>query len=194
MTLSCSLCNQSSICTKMNIFLKEHLTIMEDPFFIAFLEDAEHLDLFCTAICYPSDAHALALDDAFRTYYANKQFLNYLSTTLYWKSVHYDQQRRKQHARFPPFSNEEALHLKASGSTENKALENLFPLLEDKISYPSLKQAYKQLTFRQKTVLHYIYGEGLLFYETAEILGITQQGVSSIHKQAIQKLRGLWKE
>lgn len=178
----------------MRFFLNTHASLMNDPFLKAFLESPRHEELFRTAVCQPAPAHQLALDDAFRTYYANKQFLNYLSTTLYWKAVHYDQQRRRHSSRFPLVPDGSFFPMAGNESTENKAIERIYPLLEERLSYPALKQAYKQLTFRQKTVLHHIYGEGLLFYETAAILGITQQGVSSVHKQALQKLQSVWKE
>lgn len=188
-SLFCSICQKTAYCPAMQNFLKDHKLLMQERLMSSFLKEAANEELFFLAVCHPSPEHDNLLNQTFQQFYEDRQFLNYLSTTLYWEAVHYDQHTRQHQETYTLMAEPQLLQLEAEDHVEKSVLEKQLPLLQDKLSDPLLQKAYRSLTLRQKEVLHFIYVEGLLFRETGEKLNISQQGVSSIHKSAMQKLR-----
>ncbi|QAS54847.1 sigma-70 family RNA polymerase sigma factor [Halobacillus litoralis] len=179
-------------------FIKGHQELLENPLVISFLEKRENLTLLVQHLRSPSKQNKQALDEAFREYYTGVKILNYLSKTLYWEAVNFDKKKRKENIRFPLVVDgaaseedsgyEESL-VSEEESVENQIIESSRSFLIDRIGDIRLKTAFSSLTQRQKQLLEGVYGDNLTITETADKLGITQQGASKIHKLAIERLK-----
>lgn len=187
--LMCPICQKKFYCSAMQMFVEKQPALMQQPMMQFFLKDALHEELFFLTVCYPTPERENLLNETFQRFYENRQFLNYLSTTLYWEAVHYDQQIRNDQEKYLFIGDHQLLQMESPEQVEKSVVEKQTPLLFDKLSDVSLQMAYRRLTRRQKEVLHFIYIEELLFREAGEKLNISQQGVSSVHRSALQRLR-----
>ncbi|MCT1579060.1 sigma-70 family RNA polymerase sigma factor [Oceanobacillus kimchii] len=135
------------------------------------------------------------LDKSFQEYYTKVKMVNYLSKTIYWKSVDYDKKIKFSKDRALPLIDEngnehsQLFEQQPIDSVENQVIESYNLPLAEKIENQILKEAFENLTDRQKEVIQNVYGYEKNINETAYEMCISQQAVSKIHKNAIANLR-----
>ena len=161
----------------------------------SFLKEGENLTIFNQFMKNPTKLNQNLLDKSFQEYYTKVKMVNYLSKTIYWKSVDYDKKIKFSKDRALPLIDEngnEHIQLfqhQSIDSVENQVIESYNLPLVQKIENQMLKKAFENLTDRQKEVIQNIYGYEKNINETAYEMSISQQAVSKIHKNAIANLR-----
>lgn len=147
---------------------------------------------------HPSAENLKALEDAFLDFKRMRRFLSYVSQTLYWEAVKFDQRKRRYQQTFPlivdtssedpeegPFET-----VTAEENLEKDRMETMASTIEELCTEPWLIQAIQALTPAQKSVLFYVYKKGYTLTETASLLHTTPQNISNIHRRLLSYLAG----
>ncbi|WP_419892800.1 sigma-70 family RNA polymerase sigma factor [Oceanobacillus kimchii] len=161
----------------------------------SFLKEGENSKIFNQFMQNPTKDNQILLDKSFQEYYTKVKMVNYLSKTIYWKSVDYDKKIKFSKDRALPLIYEngnehsQLFEQQPIDSVENQVIESYNLPLAEKIENQILKEAFENLTDRQKEVIQNVYGYEKNINETAYEMCISQQAVSKIHKNAIANLR-----
>ncbi|QQK77549.1 sigma-70 family RNA polymerase sigma factor [Salicibibacter cibarius] len=177
-------------CPQMAAFFDNNPKLAKQQIFHGFLEHDEYRHMFIQAVCFPNHDAFQALNEAFKDHYANVQFTHYLSKTLYWTSVQYDQRRREQR---------DNQRLMADNLHETETI--YYPCIDipDIITETSdlgtwsedveLTNALRRLTDNQQLVIIERYGHERTNNEIARLLNVSPQAVSRTHAHALKRLR-----
>lgn len=183
-------------CQELQAFMEENETLFQNQLVQSFLTQNDNITLLKNAICSPSAEHEQSLDDAFKAHHFKVRFLSYISSVLYFNAVNFDKKQRTNKHRFPltldqPLSKgEEGLTHKDLIKTDKGVLEHLhWGSIEDALENESLIKAVRKLTEKQRELLYLVYVLELTDTEVAKLTGKSQQAVSKMHKQALNKLR-----
>ncbi|WP_042428138.1 sigma-70 family RNA polymerase sigma factor [Geomicrobium sp. JCM 19039] len=128
----------------------------------------------------------------FKSFYANVQLTAYLSKSLHWTAVDYDQKRRKTGEDQPLILD----NLLGSGTPYHEDYGHVFES-EDVSSWsadPKLSEALKNLTPSQQQILIGYYKHGQSNKEIAEQMKVSQQAVSRMRLLTIRHLRKVMDE
>ncbi|AXF56200.1 sigma-70 family RNA polymerase sigma factor [Salicibibacter kimchii] len=177
-------------CPRIALFFDNNPKLAEQRIFQSFLEDDENLRIFIQAICVPGTHAFRKLDEAFKNHYANVQFTQYLSKTLYWTSVQYDQHHREHR-------NHQRLTMDNLYDHPSNDMPNLITETNDLGTWSddvALTNALRQLTDKQQTVITERYGYERTNNEIARLLNVSPQAVSRTHLHALKRLRSLLKK
>ncbi|WP_424475414.1 sigma-70 family RNA polymerase sigma factor [Oceanobacillus kimchii] len=161
----------------------------------SFFKEGENTKIFNQFMQNPTKDNQILLDKSFQEYYTKVKMVNYLSKTIYWKSVDYDKKIKFSKDRALPLIDEngnehsQLFEQQPIDSVENQVIESYNLPLAEKIENQILKEAFENLTDRQKEVIQNVYGYEKNINETAYEMCISQQAVSKIHKNAIANLR-----
>ncbi len=178
-------------------FLKENVNFVKDPIIQNFLQK-NNLLLLEEALYAPSKENQKRLDDAFREFYSEIRIKKYLSNLIYFNSILFDKNLRKNKEGHPLI-----LDAPIQGSDEDTPLIEIFTSnkwtidsfalekennLDELISEPILYKAIKSLTSTEKTILDYAYIHNMSDVNIAKIRGVSQQAISKTRKKALLKL------
>ena len=179
-------------CLRMATFFDNNPTLAEQQIFQGFLEHDEYRHIFIQAICFPGNQTFRKLDEAFKNHYTNVQFTQYLSKTLYWTSVQYDQYQREHKDNQPLIMDN--LHNIGISCYLHKDTSDTITETKDLGTWSedlTLTKALRQLTPKQQTVIIERYGYERTNNEIARLLNVSPQAVSRTHLHAIKRLRTL---
>ncbi|QQK81362.1 sigma-70 family RNA polymerase sigma factor [Salicibibacter cibi] len=177
-------------CPRMAIFFDNNPQLAKQQIFQGFLEYDEYQHIFIQAVCFPNHGAFRALNEAFKDHYANVQFTYYLTKTLYWTSVQYDQRRREQR------DNQRLMmdNLHETGTIWYPC-ENMPDIITETSDLGTwsedveLTNALRQLTAKQQIVIIERYGYERTNNEIARLLNVSPQAISRTHSHALKRLR-----
>ncbi|EZH65884.1 hypothetical protein DH09_13710 [Bacillaceae bacterium JMAK1] len=181
-------------CPELELFIQNHRELFEQPIMQHFLSSPQARNLFIQSIREPTDTNQQRLDDHFQSFYLNAQFTRYVSKTLYWTAIQYDQKRRKQRARNPlivdnPSVTDYTIAVEPDYSIVCETLD-----VQSWSSNPRLSHALTKLTPQQKKILIGYYKFELTNQEIADQLNVSQQAVSRMRLSTIRFLQNVMKE
>lgn len=183
-------------CPAMQAYLKDQHAVLDHPLIQSFLQEESHQRLFIDHVCQSSPEAKRELDRAFHSFLSSIRLLQYVSKTIRWEAVQFDKKQRRytdKHVYHDSGTEYEESFLSETIDKDEVSLEAQVvekePHLEGKIEHGKLHKGLSSLTPRQIEVLQLLYDKGLTTKEAAACLGITQQGVSKINRQALIKLK-----
>lgn len=191
--------NLSNLIRKLEETELISIEALHEPLINNFLSENENLLILNQFLLNPTQNNKALLDRAFQEFYIKAKIVNYLSKTIYWKSVEYDKKMRHAASMSIPLLDEvkedkPGYQFQSSDNVEKQVIESDNLPLAEKIENPLLRKAFEKLTDRQKEVLQHVYGYGQNMNETAMKMKVSQQAVSKIHKSAITFLQKQCKE
>ncbi|MED3922731.1 sigma-70 family RNA polymerase sigma factor [Priestia aryabhattai] len=145
----------------------------------------------------PSPKNLNVLDNAFKQHYFTLSFVNYVSKTLHFSAVTYDQKRRRKEEKTPLTVDAPIDEGDTFGDiTEDPQVGDISEdIIEKSDSFNELmgdyqlKAAIDKLTENQKVILKKSYIYDMNDTEIARSLQKSQQAVSKTRNKAIEKLR-----
>lgn len=183
--------------TTFQAFTSQHSQALSNYVVQRFLSQESNYQLFATAICFPTEDNWRKLDQAFRQFYTEIRFINYIAKVLWRYGKDFRVKYQRDAARYL-FILDEPIQIKgessaisykdqlADQSEDNTPKgESLFDQVEDL----QLQKALKQLTDKQLKVLDSYYVHDMTQKEIAQHLGGSQQSISKILKTTLDKLK-----
>ena len=171
---------------------------LRNPLIKSFLRQDKNLELFKVANENPTGENIKKLDAAFKIFYSEIRFINYISKTIHFFSVDFDKFKRRYNKLYclildQPFEKQNSKTvIKDMISSVNTIEEELsiydFIHFINWIENDKLYNAIKKLTNRQLEVLQLYFLEEKKDTEIAKLLGVTQQAISKICRVALLKL------
>lgn len=181
-------------------FNSEHGHALANQVVQRFLKHEANYQLFTTAICFPTKKNWDKLNQAFREFYIEIRFINYIAKVI-WRYARDFQTKHQRNEDHHLFSLDQPVHKDGSTMTYKDQLaddkkdktsegKNLLNQVEDYY----LQKALKQLTCRQLRVLNSYFAHHFTQKEIACQLGISQQSVSKTLKNALDKVKNLYEK
>lgn len=180
-------------------FKSKHGQALSNQVVQRFLNQQANYQLFTTAICFPTEENWERLDWAFRQFYTEIRFINYLSKVIwrYGRDFRSKHQRNEAHYLIildQPMQKEESSATtykdQLADNSENDTLKGESFL--DQVDDFYLQEALKQLTDKQLRVLESYYAYNITQEEIACNLGVSQQSVSKTMKTTLDKLKDFY--
>lgn len=180
-------------------FKSEHGCALSNQVVQSFLHQQSNYQLFTTAICFPTKENWDKLDHAFKQFYIEVRFINYIAKVLwrYARDFRMKHQRNEEHHLFildQPIYTEGSSTItykdQLIDNSEDKAAEEESLLNQVEDCY--LQEILKQLTDKQLRVLNNYFVQDITQKEIACCLNVSQQSVSKILKTALEKLKDLY--
>ena len=175
-------------CPRMATFLDNNPKLAEKQIFQGFLEYDDYRYIFIQAVCFPNHDAFRTLNEAFKNHYANVQFTQYLSKTLYWTSVQYDRLRRMHR------DNQRLILDNPSPMYQYEEMPDIITEANDLGTWSediNLTSALRHLTKKQQTIIIERYGYERTNNEIARLLNVSPQAVSRTHSHALKRLRAI---
>lgn len=164
-----------------------------------FLCQQSNYQLFTTAICFPTEENWEKLDRAFRQFYTEIRFTNYIAKVIwrYARDLRIKSQRNEAHYLFildQPIQKGESSTLTYKDQLADYSEEDFLEggSLLDQVADYHLQESLRQLTDKQLRVLESYYVYNITQKEMAHNLGVSQQSISKTMRSALDKLKGLY--
>ncbi|WP_428910317.1 sigma-70 family RNA polymerase sigma factor [Niallia sp. Krafla_26] len=186
---------------KASIFVKEspHLkSFYNQPIIKNFLKDEENQKVFMAAHERPTKNNLSVLNEKFKSFYYHAKIYKYLTSLIQIYSIDFDKRERRRKERVNlildrPISDSDhssaslvdVLKFEDHGVEDRIMQNNLASIVSDE----KLLKILAKLTPKQNQVLTMIYIHGLTNKEVAQYFGDSPQNISSLHKQALNKIR-----
>src|SRR5699024_2804541 len=183
-------------------FQSKHGQALSNQVVQRFLSQASHYELFATAICFPTEDNWQRLDQAFRQFYTEIRFINYIERVLWGYAKDFRVKYERDEARYLCMM-DKPIQIKGESSAityKDQLVDHRQDntpkgeTLLDQVEDLQLQKALKQLTDKQLRVLDGYYVHNMTQKEIARSLGVSQQSISKIMKTALDKLKDLYEE
>ncbi|WP_010531813.1 sigma-70 family RNA polymerase sigma factor [Lentibacillus jeotgali] len=183
--------------TLFKSFTSQHSQALSNYVVQRFLSQESNYQLFTTAICFPTEDNWRKLDQAFRQFYTEIRFINYIAKVLWRYAKDFRVKYQRDEARYLVIL-DESIQIKGESSaiTYKDQLaehsEDSTPKgesLQDQVEDVQLQKALNQLTDKQLKVLDSYYVHNMTQKEIARNLGGSQQSVSKILQTTLDKLK-----
>jgi len=185
--------------SKLEEYQLKHPQFCSHYLFESFIQKSKNQEILIQTIMHPSAENKKALDQAFKKHHFYIKFLSYLSKTLYFNAVRFDQKRRQKHNRdlrildAPVKSDENAQplieQLHDNGQDVESSLFSRSSTIDEHLSNESLLRGFHTLTPTQKEILTLYYLYSYKDPEIGKLQNKSQQSVFKTRKQALTKLR-----
>ncbi|MBC9721087.1 MAG: sigma-70 family RNA polymerase sigma factor [Lactobacillus sp.] len=163
----------------------------EDKILKDFLNLNENKLLYRAYLENPNIENKKELDSRFRKHFYLVRCISYFLKIIHFESKHFDKKQRKRNEKFQLILDKqtEEDNKIIDLVPDNKTPEYLALNLEDLVENQDLYYAIQNLNNKQKLLLNLIFIEGLKDTEIAEMFNITQQAVTKMKKNVINKLK-----
>lgn len=163
----------------------------EDKILKDFLNLNENKLLYRAYLENPNIENKKELDSRFRKHFYLVRCISYFLKIIHFESKHFDKKQRKRNEKFQLILDKQTEEDKKIIELvpDNKTQEYLALNLEDLVENQDLYYAIQNLNNKQKLLLNLIFIEGLKDTEIAEMFNITQQAVTKMKKNVINKLK-----
>ncbi|GGJ97140.1 hypothetical protein GCM10007063_19440 [Lentibacillus kapialis] len=183
--------------TTFKTFTSQHSWALSNYVVQRFLSQESHYQLFTTAICFPTEDNWRKLDQAFRQFYMEIRFINYIAKVLWRYAKDFRIKKHRNATHYLPIL-DQPIQIKEESSTitykdqlldhngdDTSEAEGLLAQVEDL----QLQKALTQLTDKQLKVLDSYYVHNMTQKEIARNLGVSQQSISKILKTSLDNLK-----
>lgn len=180
-------------------FTSKHGQALANDVVQRFLRQQSNYELFTKAICFPTEENWERLDRAFRQFYIEIRFINYIAKVIWRYARDFRSKNKRNEAHYLFILDQPILREKSAATTYKDQLvddrENDTPeqesLLEQVEEY-HLQEVLKQLTEKQLKILDSYFVYNITQKEIAYNLGVSQQSISKTMKAALNKLKNAY--
>ncbi|KHD85327.1 hypothetical protein NG54_09915 [Heyndrickxia ginsengihumi] len=178
-------------------FKNANKQFFRNPIIQSFFNHEDHVSMLQETMHDPTNENKERLDQAFKQFYFNIRFTSFISSSLYFDAIHFDQKQRQYSSRYlllidQPLQNEEAITLKdtIADPSAQITMDDIIRSeeIDDYIENIRLYNALQKLSLKQKEILYLSYVSRLSDTEIANKLQKSQQAVSKLRKKALQKI------
>ncbi|WP_409018139.1 RNA polymerase sigma factor (plasmid) [Bacillus velezensis] len=184
---------------KLEEFQAKHPRFCSHYLFKSFIRKPENRDILIKNILHPSDENKEALDRSFKKHHFHLKFLSYLSKTLHFNAVRFDQKRRQEinrsllilDAPVKQHENNTLSFIERAHDCKQDIEKSLFQssFIDEHFSDENLLKCFNTLTSIQKEVLTLYYLYSYTDSEIAKVQSKSQQSVFKTRKRALCRLR-----
>ena len=154
-----------------------------DKLVVSFLKVDKHKLIFDRYIKNPNHVNKQLLDERFKIFYFNIRFVSLISKTLHFTAINFDKKINNDKNKM------ETLLQNKDLISETLNLTYFNKDLEQSISDEKVFEYIKKLSPRQKKILTLSYVETLNDTEIGEVLQSSQQNISKMKKNILEKLK-----
>lgn len=192
--------HDDSFCrSRLEEYQSKHPDFCNHYLFKSFIKKQKNKEILMKALLNPNEENKKALDQSFKNHHFHLKFLSYLSKTLHFNAVRYDQKRRRDHNKnllildAPARNDESTPSIIDQLSDTNQDLEKMIfsrlSTIDEHLSDDKLVKKFNTLTPIQKEVLTLYYLYSYTDSEIAQFQKKSQQSVFKTRKRALLKLK-----